>query len=162
MLRFSLTAVLSVLFLVPPASAAGPTAPIEAIKNGFLAGQRAVPGGQLLMARVESAGKIPAFGFYFLLGGNLWEVEVDFAGKVTKKLNSGDPNQLKDISKDVLQLLQKKGARSKLPPGRLMEIAADSLKNTPLSVVKYGIQDGKLVLQIGSLVLDAETGQIIK
>ena len=67
---------------------------------------------------------------------------------------------MKDINKDVA-LLVGKSLKSKIPEGRLLEIAADNLKGTKLSDVKYEKDGDKLVLVIGDVRIDASTGQVL-
>jgi hypothetical protein len=163
MFRLSLAAALAVLLLVPGAGAVrADGAPLVDFQRAFAIAQAQVPKGLLVVARVEDKGQFggKVFGFYFLLGGSLIEIEINGNGDVVKKTDPSDPKKV--VSPDVVALLGKKGGRAKLPPGRLMEIAAASLKNTPLSGMKYLVMGGKLVIQIGSLLIDAETGQILQ
>jgi hypothetical protein len=135
-----------------PARAQGGTAGDFAA--AYQVAQREVPDAQLLKARVEGV----LFGFYFWVGDRIVEVEINKDKKVVKKKDQRDD---KDIPQDVLQMLQKKG-RAKLPPGRLLEIAAENLKDTPLSGLTYTKVGDNLVLQVGDLKLDAGTGKPVK
>lgn len=118
--------------------------------------QASVPDAQLGKSRLERNGA--QYGFYFWKEGKLYEIEIDATSfKILKQVTQTDANK---VSADVVKLIgQQKAAKTKLPEGRLLEIAADSLKNTGVSEVKYSIVDGKLVLQVGDLLLDAATGK---
>jgi len=155
MFRILSVALLALLLLAAPAAAqSGSTA--GPFQNAFNVAQHQVPGGQLLMARVEGAN----YGFYFYVNGHIIEVEISGTGKVIKYKDEKDPNDIKDIPPEALALLGKRG-KTKMPAGRLMEIAADNLKDTPLSSMFYAVVDDRLVFRAGDLVLDADTGKVI-
>jgi hypothetical protein len=118
-----------------------------------------------MKSRLEQAGKL--FGFYFWKDGKLYEIEVNVTTLdvvkqvVTDDTNTSDTTKKKPkVSADVVKLIgQQKAAKTKLPEGRLLEIAADALKDTNISGVEYAIMNGKLVFKVGDLVLDAATGK---
>jgi hypothetical protein len=150
----SLVAAAGLLLAVASAAQAqgGGTAGLFA--TAYTVAQNEIPNGTLLRARVEGN----LFGYYFWIDGRIVEVEVNKEFKVVKKKDQKDDPS---VPQDVLQMLQKKG-RAKLPPGRLLEIAADNLKDTPLTSLQFATMKDKLVFQIGDLVLDAETGNVVK
>jgi len=165
MLRFCLTfgaVVAVVLSLGETASArrAGDTA--DQFQKAFAVAQDAVPGGQLIRARVEMNGKVG--GFYFWLDGKMYEIEVSLSTlRVIKQAVSPSAVNTPQVSADVLKLIgQQKAAKTKLPEGRLLEIAGEALKDTGISEVKYTVVDGKLLFQVGDLVLDAATGKPVQ
>jgi len=131
-------------------------------KQAAAMAQKQVPGGQLVQARVEQGGTV--YGFYFYRNGILIEVEISITGKVVKLKDEANPNDIKDISQDVLTLLQKYKGRAKLPTGRLLEIAADNLKQNQLDTgnFAYGkVGKDTLVFKYNGLVLDARTGKVL-
>jgi hypothetical protein len=110
---------------------------------------------RLVVARQE---KVGVYGFYMLdLNGNPIEREV--SKKKIIKDAGGDKDK---ISEDVLKLLAKSfKAKTKLPDGRLFEIAKEQLKDTPFTEVKYENKDGNLVISFGDTSIDATTGKPI-
>ena len=142
--------------------------------------QAQVPGGQLITGRAETGAPVGnRFGFYFYLDGRIVEIEISPTGQTLKRkedqpnpklprpkkpkiVEEIDPEPEKPVSPDIVELIDKKKiARAKLPEGRLLEIAGDSLKDTPLKDMKYIIKDGRLVIQVGTLMVDVETGTVI-
>lgn len=131
------------------------------------------PEGQLISSRVETKSDgTQVYGFYFLdrTTGQMFEREVSLAtGKVVKdtskadktKAGAGNKKDEKDeVSKDMLALLEKKiTGKSKLPEGRLMEIAAKQLKDATISEMKYEKVGDDLVMTFGDLQINAETGK---
>lgn len=150
-------ALIATLFII-----SGALADEKATSKSFAAAlviaQQQVPEAQLIRSRVESKNGATIFGFYFFLRGKVIEVEINTAGKVVKNSNEdGDP-----VSQDIASLIDKqKKSKSKLPDGRLLEIAGDALKNTGISDIQYEKQGDKLVIRVGNLVLDAQTGRVI-
>ena len=64
------------------------------------------------------------------------------------------------VSKDVLEAVEKMTrGKTKLPDGRILEIAAGELKGAGIKTLTYALKDDKLVVQIGDLQIDAETGK---
>lgn len=120
--------------------------------------QAQVPGGILIKGRAENnktAGAV--FGFYFWVDGKMREVEITTAGEVFKDSNNTpDP-----ISRDVASLISAKGARAKLPDGRLAEIAANALNGAPVTSVAFVRQGDQLLAQFGTVTLDASTGRVV-
>jgi len=118
---------------------------------------RQVPDGTLIRARVEGAG---VFGFCFWVRPKVVEVEIAKNGTLKKRVKSGGDEE---VSKDVLDMMEKMTrGKTKLPDGRILEIAGKNLKNTPLKDLKYEIKDGRLIAQVGGLAIDAQTGNIVK
>jgi uncharacterized membrane protein YkoI len=157
MFRLGLALVVAVMW-TSVASAEDPGAKVTDFKAALSIAQGEVPNAQLIRARIEQKKSVQVFGFYFWLEGRVYEVEVNKRGKVVKKTTG----EIEDVSEDVVKLVDKqKNARAKLPDGRLMEIASDALKNTPLSNLQYEKDGDKLVLRIGDLVIDAATGKIL-
>jgi hypothetical protein len=120
--------------------------------------QAQVPGGILIKGRAENnkvAGQV--FGFYFWVDGKMREVEITTAGEVYKDSNNTpDP-----ISRDVATLISAKGARAKLPDGRLAELAASALNGAPVTSVAFVRQGDQLLAQFGAVTLDASTGRVV-
>jgi hypothetical protein len=162
MLRILFPGVLVTLLLVAGSSRAEGRRGRVDFRQAFELAQQQVPGGQLVKARVENKGpQGRLFGFYFWWNGRILEIEVTPVGKIYKKRDSGDPKDRKDIPGDVLQLLQKRKGRVKLPTGRLLEIAAENLRGSALSGLTYERRGDGLVVKIGDLVLDADTGKVL-
>ena len=140
----------------------GGTSTLSEFELALIAAQAQVPDGQLLRGRVEGLKTGGAnFGFYFWRNNRVIEVEISqTGGDVLKVKDEQNPEDVKDINKDVA-LLVGKSAKSKIPEGRLLEIAADNLKGTKLSDVKYEKDGDKLVLVIGDVRIDAATGQVL-
>jgi hypothetical protein len=169
MLRLSLmfAAIVALsLSLDGTSSARGSDNSTAQFQKAYAAAQDAFPDGQLIKARSEKNGAI--FGFYFMKDGKLTEIEVNATSlKVVKQVTQSDPTnkagqvgQAGQVSVDVVKLIgQQKAGKTKLPEGRLLEIAADALKDTGISGIEYSIVDGKLVFKVGDLVLDAATGK---
>ena len=133
MVRFGFTtAVALVAFATAGTSARAQDSEIT-FQEAFVIAQKAVPGGTLFKARVEQAGTI--FGFYFEREGRINEVEVSKRrGRIVKQKDSKDDG----VAADVLALIEKNAkAKKKLPVGRLLEIAGESLKDTPFSDLTY-------------------------
>ena len=119
---------------------------------------RQVPDGTLVRARVEGAN---AFGFYFWVRPKIVEIEISTSGSLKKRIKQGEGDE--EVSKDVLDMMQKMlRGKTKLPDGRILEIAGKNLKNTPAKDLKYEIKDGRLVAVTGGLTIDAQTGAVVK
>ena len=163
MLRLSLplaAAVVLSLFVGGPAQAQDSGSTAADYQKALAVAQDVVPDAQLIKSRIEQGGR--QWGFYFWKDGKLYEIEVSIKTfKVLKQVIQIETNKVGEkVSADVVKLIgQQKAAKTKLPEGRLMEIAAESLKDMTVSEVKYGVADGKLVLQFGGLTLDAATGK---
>ncbi len=156
MLRFAIPMVLAAFVVV--ADAASARADVN-FQQAFAKAQAATDGGQLILARVEKNGTV--YGFYFRVNTKITEVEISRTGKVVKKVTTEDEDT-KDVSKDVIALIEKQvKGKNKLPEGRLLEIAADNLKDTPFSELKYTKVGDVLVVQIGNeFTIDAQTGKV--
>ncbi len=150
--------------LVVSADGAPPGTTLSDFEQALIAAQAQVPDGQLLRGRVEglkTGGSV--FGFYFWKNNRVVEIEINqtaTASDVTKVKDEQKPEDVKDINPDVAALVGK-SLKSKIPEGRLLEIAADNLKGTKLSEVKYEKDGDKLILVIGDIRIDAATGQIL-
>ena len=121
--------------------------------QGLAIAQAQVPGGVLIRGRVEG----DFIGYYFWVKPDVIEVEVprkkDSKSVVKKEGKS-------KVSKDVLEAVEKMTrGKTKLPDGRILEIAAGELKGAGIKSLTYALKDDKLVVQIGDLQIDAETGK---
>jgi len=155
-LAFCSAIVLS-LALTGTASAQKEGANAEQFQNALGIAQSLVPDGTLIKARVEKMGTI--FGFYFFKGGLIHEIEISPIGEIVKKETS-DATDTKVVSADVLKLIgQQRAAKTKIPEGRLLEIAGASLKKAPFKEIVYDTIDGQLVIKIGDVILDPATGK---
>jgi len=154
-----MTALLALLMIGLSADVSGQGT--VSFKGALGIAQKQAPGAQLVQARLENNGTI--YGFYFVRDGRMIEIEVNLTGHIVKQKDEINPDDVKDISKDVLGLLQKYKGRAKLPTGRLMEIAADNLKQNQLTdLMAYGkVGKDTLVFKVGGLVLDARTGKVL-
>jgi uncharacterized membrane protein YkoI len=124
--------------------------------NALVIAQEQVPAAQLIRARTEVRRGVQLYGFYFHYQGRVVEIEVNQKGIIVKNTaEDGDK-----VSSDIAQLIeQQKKGKKKLPEGRLLEIAGDALKNTGISEIQYLRQGDRLVIRVGDLVLDAQTGR---
>lgn len=101
---------------------------------------------------------LPIRGFYFWIEGKVVEIEINPDNKVVKNTRK-DPTP---VAQDVAKMVEKQTkGKAKLPDGRLFEIAAEALRDAPLGDLKYAVVDGKLVLLVGDLTIDAQTGNIL-
>jgi hypothetical protein len=155
---FKLTGALVATMLMISTATADDRPNAAGFAGALVVAQQQVPDAQLVRARAEVRGTTTVYGFYFYLQGRLVEIEVNQQGKVVKNTKEdGDP-----VSKDIAELIElKKKGKAKLPEGRLLEIAGDSLKKTGVSDIQYQRDGDRLVIRIGNLVLDAQTGRII-
>ena len=152
--RLLLAAVLG-LMLAPAAYAQKGSGGNDPYLESFFLAQGAVPNGQLVKVRGEAGGVI---GFYFWYDGRIIEVEVKDK-VIVKQEDAKDSNK---VSKDVLTLLDKKlKSRAKIPDGRLLEIAAEGLKGTPLSDMKYVKNGDNLYAVFGDIMVDVTTGKLV-
>lgn len=140
-----------------------PTAPAQnahksSIQTGLGVAQAQVPGGILIRARTEVKNNVTIQGFYFWEKGRVIEIEVSRDNMIIKDTQKdGTP-----VAQDVAKMIEKQTkAKAKLPDGRLFEIAAQALKDAPLKDLNYQIVNGKLVLQVGDLTIDAQTGKVL-
>ena len=147
----SLALLASALFgAVPTAQAADPAMTFD---QGLAIAQAQVPGGVLIRGRVEG----DYIGYYFWLRPEVVEVEVARTKDIKKIVKKEGPGK---VSKDVVEAVEKlTRGKTKLPDGRILEIAAGELKGAGIKGLTYAIQDDRLVVQIGDLTIDAETGK---
>jgi len=153
----TLTALAVFVFGVPNASARKDTT--LSFAQCISKAQTYVPGGQLIKARWEKSSTI--CGCYFYKDGKMHEVEITKNGKLSKYKEQEDTKSGQNIPSDVVVLLGKKTDKAKLPPGRLLELAAESNKG-PLTSVKYTVKDDRLLFQANDILLDPYTGKVIK
>lgn len=163
------------------AQAQYPGADPDDFAKAFALAQQQVPGGQLMVGRFETGQPLgDRFGFYFWLENRIVEIEIGLSGQTLKKKEEPapenptiprrpriiteevDPEPNKPVSPDVVKLIRgNANSRFKIPPGRLMEIAKEQLKDTPLNELKYEVgKDGKLVARIGNKIVNTETGEL--
>lgn len=155
MLRPALV-LLAVALLAPTAPAQN--AGTNPLVQGLSIAQAQVPGGILIRSRLEYKGKLPVQGYYFWLEGKVVEIELSQDFQVIKNTQK-DPVP---VTQDVVKMIEKQTkGKAKLPDGRLLEIAIKALKDAPQGDLKYDIVDGKLVLRVGDIIIDAQTGNII-
>ena len=158
MFKFS-AALVTTVVLAAAAVADKPKGNTKDFSAAFVIAQQERPQAQLIRGRVEFKNGLIAYGFYFWDDGRLFEIEVQ-RGKVIKHEEIERPDN--DVSKDVGALIaQKNKAKTKLPDGRLFEIARDQLKDTAFTDLKYDRMGDKLVIRLGDLVIDAETGRVL-
>jgi hypothetical protein len=153
-------AVVSAIALFVFGSTSRAQTPVTFIQAYAIA-QKAASPMHLIKARSEKGG----YGFYFYGNGRIREIEImDKTGEIKKDKESevGDKGA-KGVSADVLRLFDKQvQAKVKLPEGRILEIATEALKDTPLADLTYDKDGDTLVVKIGKdLVLNAETGKVI-
>jgi hypothetical protein len=128
----------------------------------FQVAQSQIQGGQLIRARVEGSGSSAVYGFYFWQNGKIVEVEISQVGHQVKKKKEFDSiTDVKDIDPDAVKLLSKKGGRTKLPEGRLFEIAGGAVKKGGISDFRYVMNGDRLAAQVGDILIDAETGKLV-
>jgi hypothetical protein len=157
MVRLAVVSILAVLAF----GSTGRAQSTLTFKQAYAIAQKLASPMHLIKARKETG----VFGFYFYAKGRLREIEIrENGGEVKKDVESeiGD-NGIKGVSADVLRLFDKQvKAKVKLPEGRILEIAAESLKDTPLADLTYDKDGDTLIVKIGKdLVINAETGEII-
>lgn len=160
MLRRAMAALLLpaffLLFTATPAARA--EEPELTFGQALAIAMRQVPDGVLINARVEGGS---VFGFYFWVRPKVVEVEISKNGTLKKRVKQ-EPGE-EEVSKDVVEMMQKMiRGKTKLPDGRILEIAGKALKDTPLKDLKYEIKDGRLVAVTGGVTIDAQTGNIVK
>jgi len=144
-------------FVSAPAAVRAEDEPELTFEQAFMIAQRQVPDGTLIRARVEGAS---VFGFYFWQRPRVVEIEIQRNGNLRKRVKSDEGDE---VSKDVLDMMQQlTRGKTKLPDGRILEIARKKLKDTPLKEVKYVNDNGKLVVDAGNGVrIDPVTGQSV-
>jgi hypothetical protein len=155
MLRLAVASALAVFVFGSSGRAQTPVTFIQA----YAIAQKAASDMYLIKARTEPGG----YGFYFFGNSKIREIEVTKTGDVSKDKESDGKDGVKDVSADVLKLIEKQGkAKVKLPEGRILEIAAESLKDTPLADLTYAKDGDTLIVKIGKdIVINAETGKVI-
>ncbi len=123
-------------------------------EQALVAAQAQVPNGTLIRARAESNN---VFGFYFWQRPRVVEVEINKSLNIKKRVKKSDEE---DVSKDVLDLMEKMTrGKTKLPDGRILEIATGALKGTGITSLTYTKKDDRLVVVVGDVQIDAETGK---
>lgn len=131
-------------------------------KEAYKIAQEASLNGTLFMARVENQNAI--FGFYFEREGRVNEIEVSRKkGTIVKNKDSErDGSGKTGVAADVLALIQKNTKeKTKLPMGRLLEIASEALKDTPFTKMSFDKVGDKLIVRVGEgAVIDAQTGAV--
>jgi hypothetical protein len=136
--------------LAPAARADDP--PEVTFEQAMATAQAQVPGGTLLRARVEGTN----FGFYFWVRPRVVEVEISKNQNFKKRVKQDD-----EVSQDVVDMMEKMTrGKTKLPDGRIAEIAGGTLNGTPLTGMTYAIVGGRLVAQVGDNLIDAQTGKV--
>ncbi len=121
------------------------------------------PTGQLMRSRVESKPNgTTVMGFYLYDRNNrlLFEREVEMkSGSIVKDTSK----ELGALAADMANLISKKAdAKAKLPDGRLLEIAAETMKDKTFNEMKYEKVGESLVLTVGDVSFDAETGKVVE
>jgi hypothetical protein len=159
MTRFTLAGAVALVAL-----SVAPSAKADEVtfKQAYAIAQEACPDGTLFMARYESQNTI--FGFYFQRLGRVNEIEVSKSkGKIVKNKDSEkDGSGKAGVAADVLALIQKNTKeKTKLPMGRLLEIASESLKDTPFTQMAFDKDGDRLIVRVGEgTVIDAQTGAV--
>lgn len=133
--------------------------------------QAEMPGAQLILSRVEKKG---CFGFYFLVNGRIFEIEVNakkFKVDKAKEIDEipsdelNTPDALQQVIDAFAKLPMVKGV-AKLPSHFYFEKAIKASNVDGPTQVTMTIKDGKLVLVVqtdsGTITIDAATGAIIK
>lgn len=116
-------------------------------------------GATLIKARQEGPG---TFGFYFYKNKRVIEVEITKTAK-TQRVGKIANSATGGVSADVLRLIAKYAAdKVKLPEGRLMEIIAGSLKDSPVQEMELKAEGDSLVLVVGNDRIDPVTGKQIE
>jgi hypothetical protein len=112
--------------------------------------QAQVPDGILIRGRVEGG----LFGFYFWVRPRVIEVEINKSKDIVKKTKEDDK-----VSEDMLKLMESMTrGKTKLPDGRILEIATKKGGKTPVKALNYSLVDGKLMVQVNNTLIDAQTG----
>ncbi|MGL6073951.1 MAG: hypothetical protein ACRC8S_07305 [Fimbriiglobus sp.] len=117
--------------------------------------QTMVPDGILIRGRVEG----DVFGFYFWQRPRVVEIEI-MKNKNLKKRVKSDEDKIADDIKNMMDRMVR--GKTKLPDGRIMEIAKKS--NNGMSPTAYKIEkkDDRLVAVIGDSEIDMQTGKVTK
>ncbi len=138
--------------LAPAARADDP--PEVTFEQAMATAQAQVPEGTLIRARVEGTN----FGFYFWQRPRVVEVEISKSQSFKKRVKKEGEDE---VSQDVLDMMQKMTrGKTKLPDGRIAEIAGGTLNGTPFKDMTYKVVDGRLVAQVGDNLIDAQTGKV--
>lgn len=121
------------------------------------------PTGQLMRSRMENKpdGQV-VMGFYLYDRNNriLFEREVELkTGTIVKDTSKS----LGALAADMANLIMKKqDAKAKLPDGRLLEIAAEQMKDKKFTEMKYEKDGDNLIFTVGDVSFDAETGKVVE
>jgi hypothetical protein len=139
--------------------AAAPTARAEeqdlTFEQALAIAQSMVPDGILIRGRVEG----DVFGFYFWQRPRVVEIEIMKNKNLKKRVKSDEEK----VSDDVMSMMERMTrGKTKLPDGRIMEIAKKSNNNSPIKNYQIKKQDDRVVVQIGDTLIDAETGKVTK
>ncbi|HEY2784295.1 MAG TPA: hypothetical protein VGJ05_04895 [Fimbriiglobus sp.] len=120
--------------------------------------QKAAKPKLLLKGRTERK----VYGFYFYGSGKIREIEVSKGGEITKNVETDlGKDGIAGVSLDVIRLIEKQAnSKAKLPEGRILEIAAESLKDTPLADLTFSKDGDALVVKSGDIVINARTGKV--
>lgn len=154
---FALTAMLAM-----PAFAEDPKASTADFQKYYKIATSVEPAGQLMRSRMENKpdGTV-VMGFYLYDRNNrlLFEREVELkSGQIVKDTSKN----IGALAKDMADLIMKKqDAKAKLPDGRLLEIAAETMKDKTFNEVKYEKIGETLVLTVGDVSFDAATGKVV-
>lgn len=162
---FKLFAALAATALVASAGFAAdkPKASVSDFQKNLKIAMSVEPSGQLMRSRVENKpnGKI-VMGFYLYDRNNrlLFEREVELkTGTIVKDTSK----TLSAVAKDMANLISKQtDAKAKLPDGRLLEIANETMKDSTFNEMKYEKVGETLVLTVGDTSFDAATGKVVE
>lgn len=161
---FKSFAVLAASAMIASTGSAGdPTAPTADFQKYYKIAMSVKPSGQLMRTRVESKPNgSTVMGFYLYNRDDriLFEREVDMkSGTIVKDTSK----ELGSLAADMANLIMKKAdAKAKLPDGRLMEIAAEHMKDKAYTEIKYEKVGETLVLTAGDVSFDAATGKVVE
>lgn len=140
-----------------------PTATTSDFEKNFKIAMTVKPTGQLMRTRVENKPNgTTVMGFYLYNRDDrlLFEREVEMkSGTIVKDTSK----ELGALAADMANLIMKKtDAKAKLPDGRLLEIAGETMKDKAYNEIKYEKVGESLVLTVGDVSFDAETGKVVE